>query len=68
MRVLVEPEDSRAAEALVDAVTELLNDAGFTPTDGIPVLVRAIVRQAQWLSDPNRALDEAVELLNEVTL
>ena len=68
MTVLRTNTNLETDDILLGAVVDTLDEIGYTPEEAVPVLVGAIIHQCRQTDDPNRALDEAVELLNEVTL
>ena len=67
MKILDEVE-TRVMDILLDDLRAYLDDGAIEPTTMIPVLVKGIGVLAGQTSDPNRALDEAQELLEGVTL
>lgn len=59
-------QDGEQTMAVAQDVLEIISDLALPPEELIPGLVAAIGVLAVETSDPNRALDEASDLLSEV--
>lgn len=49
--------------SVADAVTQLIDELGFSSEEAIPGLVRAIILLSEFTSNPEAAMDEASNLL-----